>query len=236
MRFSGSARRAAADTVHHICTVIERTIAATTHGRYLVEPAAGSAPAPMLVGCHGYAEAAEEMLGRLRAIPGAEGWLLVSIQGLNRFYQRRTNDVIAGWMTRQDRDLAIADNVAYVSAIVDTAAREFHAAPQTVFAGFSQGVAMAFRGAAASGRDVRGVIAAGGDIPPEIDAASLGRIRAAMVSRGSRDEWYTDQKFATDRDRLRSAGVDVSAVAFDGGHEWSPDVIRAAAGFLDRCR
>src|SRR5471032_2470151 len=142
--------------------MIERAIAADTHGRYLVEPPAVSGPAPILVGFHGYAEAAETQLDRLRAIPGADRWLLVSIQGLHRFYQRRANDVVASWMTRQDRELAIADNLAYVARVVEAVADEWAHTPRLVFAGFSQGVAMAFRAAAASARPVAGVIAVGG--------------------------------------------------------------------------
>ena len=159
--------------------MIARTIATATHGRYLVVPPAADGPAPLLVGFHGYAELAEQQLARLQAIPGSNRWLLVSVQGLNRFYQRRTNEVVAGWMTRQDRDLAIADNLAYVSNVVDAVAREWRAADTLVFTGFSQGVATAFRAAASSPRAVSGVIAAGGDVPPEIDAASLRRINAA---------------------------------------------------------
>jgi len=207
--------------------VIERAIATTTHGRYLVEPASG--PAPVLVGFHGYAERAEAGLERLRAIPGADRWTLVSIQGLNRFYQRRTNEVIAGWMTRQDRELAIADNLAYVAAVLDVVSREWPTTAPTIFSGFSQGVAMAFRAAAAGGQ---AVIAAGGDVPPEIPRERLSSIRSVLICRGTRDEWYSAEKFAADRRRLTDAGVAVTAVEFDGGHEWSRDVIDAASGFL----
>src|SRR5437867_6992748 len=128
-----------------ISAVIERTIPARTHGRYLVVPPAVSQSAPVLVGFHGYAETAETHLARLRAIPGAERWLVVAIQGLHRFYQRRTNEVVASWMTRQDRELAIADNLAYVASVVDEVGCTWPVRPRIVLAGFSQGVAMAFR-------------------------------------------------------------------------------------------
>ena len=195
-------------------------------------PPAADGPAPLLVGFHGYAEHAEQQLARLQAIPGSNRWLLVSVQGLNRFYQRRTNEVVAGWMTRQDRDLAIADNLAYVSNVVDAVAREWRAADTLVFTGFSQGVATAFRAAASWPRAVSGVIAAGGDVPPEIDAASLRRINAALICRGARDDWYTAEKFAADDDRIRSAGVRPRSLEVDAGHEWSDAIARAAGEFL----
>ena len=58
-------------------------------------------------------------MDRLEAIPGSSAWTLVSIQALHRFYRGRTDDVVASWMTREDRDEAIADNLAYISAALD---------------------------------------------------------------------------------------------------------------------
>ena len=212
--------------------MIERSIATGTHGRYLVVPPAAAGPAPIVMGFHGYAEGAEAQLDRLRTIPGAEGWLLVSVQGLNRFYQRRTNEVVAGWMTRQDRELAIADNLAYVAGVMDAVGREWPGAPRIVLAGFSQGVAMMFRAAAAAAKPVDGVVAVGGDVPPELERAALARVRAALVCRGMRDEWYTSATFDNDVRRLRDAGTDVRPLLFEAGHEWSDDVVRAMSLFL----
>jgi predicted esterase len=212
--------------------VIERAIAAGTHGRYLIEPPAHAGPAPILAGFHGYGEGADAQLERMRRIPGADRWLLVSIQGLHRFYQRRANEVVASWMTRQDREKAIADNLAYVAAVMSAVAGEYPGAPRLLFAGFSQGVAMTFRAAAASARAVDGVIAVGGDVPPELDAAAVGRVGHALVCRGARDEWYTQATFQRDVRRLREASVAVEPVEFEGGHEWSEAVVQAASLFL----
>jgi predicted esterase len=101
-----------------------------------------------------------------------------------------------------------------------------------VFAAFSQGVAMGFRAATATTRRVDGVIAVGGDVPPEIDAAALAGAQKALVCRGTSDEWYTDAKFQHDITRLRQSGVTVHAVTFEGGHEWSDAVLKNAAAFL----
>jgi predicted esterase len=212
--------------------VIERTIEAMTHGRYLVVPPASPGPAPVLVGFHGYGELAEMQLDRLSAIAGADRWLLISIQGLNRFYQRRNNAVAAGWMTRQHRELAIADNLAYVASVMEVVHRDWPTTSTLVYAGFSQGVAMAFRAAAASSRPVRAVMAAGGDVPPEITPTDLARIGTVLLCRGSRDEWYTADIFERDQRTLRDAAVTVRTIEFDGGHEWSVDVLQGAAAFL----
>src|SRR5262249_8527169 len=146
-----------------------------------VDPPIGTDPAPMLVGFHGYAESADRQLERLRAIEGSERWLLVSIQGLHRFYQRRAEQVVASWMTRQDRELGIADNIAYVSKVLENVSMTWPVTRSIVFAGFSQGVAMAFRAAVNSNAERVSVIAVGGDIPPEIESRALGRVSAALI-------------------------------------------------------
>ena len=190
----------------------------------------------MLVGFHGYGEGAEAQLERMRRIAGAEEWRLVSIQGLHRFYQRRADEVVASWMTRQDRELAIADNLAYVAAVLETLDEEHPGSRRLVLTGFSQGVAMMFRAATASPRAVHGVIAVGGDVPPEIDAAALARVRTALVCRGTQDEWYTEPIFLRDIQRLRDAGAAVEPLEFAGGHEWSAAVVQAAGRFLGEGR
>jgi predicted esterase len=212
--------------------VSTRTIAVTTHGRYLIDPPASAGPAPLLVGFHGYGEGAEAQLERLRRIPGGDRWRLMSIQGLHRFYQRRANQVVASWMTRQDRELAIGDNLAYVAAVLDEVDREHPGAPRLVLSGFSQGVAMTFRAAGASARTVDGVIAVGGDVPPELDEAAIGRVGRILVCHGTRDEFYTDAIFDRDVQRLRASNVGVTPLTFDGGHEWSDAVVEAASLFL----
>ncbi len=211
--------------------LIERSIETITHGRYLVE--AAKAGLPLLVGFHGYAESAEMQFTRLREIEGSDRWVLLSVQGLHRFYRGRSTDVVASWMTRQDREFAIADNTSYATKVIDTVTKEYSCAKNLVLSGFSQGVAMAFRTAAGLGRPVDGMIALGGDVPPELDASGLSHIRKALLSRGNKDEWYTAEKLAADERRLREAGVHVEAFSFNAAHEWTPEFSRAATRFLN---
>ncbi len=213
--------------------MLERTIPASTHGRFLVEPASRAPAAGLVVGTHGYGEGAETHLHRLTRIPFSDRYTLVSVQALHRFYRSRTREVVASWMTRQDRELAIRDNIAYVNGVVDTVVRAASlSSTALVFAGFSQGVAMAFRAACGSPLAVSAVMALGGDVPPELDAASLSRVPVALLGRGVRDEWYTEAKMAADVTRLRAAGVDVRTVVSDGAHEWTAAFSEAAGVFL----
>ncbi len=216
----------------------ERSIATTIHGRYLVaaptEP--GSRPAPLLVGFHGYGEPVALQLERQRALPGTRNWAHCAIQGLHRFYRGRDEEVVASWMTRQDREHAIADNLRYVAAATETAARELDARGPRVFAGFSQGVAMAFRAAAAAPETCQGVIALGGDLPPEIAERDPLALPPVLLARGSADDWYDARKFEHDLAVLRAGGIAVEAFTFTGGHEWAEAFAVAAGRFLAKIR
>ncbi len=214
--------------------IVAHVIAVASHGRYLVREALETGSTPLLVGFHGYMETADTQMERLAHIPGADRWVLVSIQGLNRFYHRQAEQVVANWMTRQDREVAITDNNAYVSAVVETVRMQLGATGPLVFAGFSQGVAMTFRAACASTLHVAGVVALGGDVPPELDRNALALVRNALMGRGERDGWYTAEKRAADVARLRDAQVNLEAPVLDAAHEWTADFSRTVGVFLDR--
>jgi predicted esterase len=214
---------------------VAQVIPTRIHGRYLVrESLQASQPAPLLVGFHGYMESAEIQMERLAAIPGAHQWVLVAIQGLHRFYRGRTEDVVSSWMTRQDRELAIADNKAYVDAVVESVAQRFSATGPLVFAGFSQGVATAFRAGCTSQRAVSGLVVLGGDVPPELNQSALSRVSSVLLGRGERDEWYAESKRTLDIARLRESGVVLETPVLDAAHEWTTDFSRLAGAFLDQ--
>jgi predicted esterase len=187
-------------------------------------------PRGLLVGFHGYMESAEIQMARLEQIPGTEPWMLVSIQGLHRFYRGRSEAVVAGWMVRQDREILIADNIAYVDAALETVAAP--AGVPLVFAGFSQGVAMAFRAAMRGRTAAEGVIAVGGDVPPELLADPAVSFPRVLLARGAREDWYTDEKLQADVQALTARGVQVTSLVYDAGHDWTHEVAVAAGEFL----
>ena len=179
------------------------TIEARTHGRYLVRVPATAPPWP----------------------------LLVAIQALHPFYTRK-EQVVASWMTRDDRELAIADNIDYVGRVLERVRQEHLTRPTLVFAGFSQGGAMAYRAAAHYRAD--GLIILAADVPPDVIARQNVPLPPILIGRGVKDDWYTEAKEAADVAALAKIGARVESCVFDGGHEWT-DAFRSAAGaFLKR--
>jgi predicted esterase len=197
------------------------TIETAVHGRYLYEDRGAKR---LLVGFHGYGEDAAAHLAELERIPGIERWSVAAVQALHPFYTR-SGSVVASWMTSLDRELALMDNVAYIRRVVEALPR-----PRLlVFAGFSQGASMAVRAAAHVGKPA-GLILLGGDVPPEIRADEAVTFPPVLIGRGTRDDWYTEEKFNKDSSFLEPK-TSVTRCVFEGGHEWS-DEFRAAAGEL----
>ena len=215
-----------------------RPARAEVQGRYLLRRAAGDGAAPILVCLHGYGENAERLLEAVVEVPVASAWHLVAIQALHPFYNPRTGEVLASWMTKLDREEAIRDNITYVGRVVGEVKNELapgDADRPLVFLGFSQGTAMAYRAAFGGGHDCAGVVALAGDFPHEIMPREGGAHPRVLIGRGTEDEWYDEAKMENDLARLSAFDVEVETCVFDAGHEWTPEFRSCCADFLRRC-
>lgn len=213
--------------------VTTQLIETPTHGRVLIDAPAG-APAAVLVAFHGYAQSADDMLAELKQIPGSDAWTLVSVQALHRFYARGDEKVVASWMTRQDREQAIADNLHYVDRVLDSVRMRADSAvgvPAFVL-GFSQGAAMAYRAGVLGRHTVAGVIAIGGDVPPDTRVVPASRWPRVLVAAGASDHWFTPEKVAADEAFLRAHGVVHEVLRYDAGHMITDEVRARVQAFV----
>jgi predicted esterase len=168
-------------------------------------------------------------LDAVRRIPGIDAWLVVAVQALHPFYSRDQR-IVASWMTREDRELAIADNVDYVGRVLDDVRSEWPVSHPLVFAGFSQGGAMAYRAAAAHTCDAIVVLAA--DVPPDV-AESSAPLPRVLLGRGTADTWYTAEKCRADVHTLATRAPRVEECVFEGGHEWTGPFYGAVGRLLE---
>lgn len=219
----------------------ELSVETTTHGRVLIEEPAGADPIGLLVVFHGYGQRAEDALDQIRRIPGAPRWRIASVQALHLFYTRDSRAVVASWMTRERRDVAIADNVAYVDRAIEAALYlpALHASTPSgphalVFVGFSQGASMAYRAALLGRHRPHGVVALAGDIPPELAPIEPARWPPVLIGAGETDTWFTGTKLDGDLSFLSARGVTHEVIRFKGGHEWTPEFREAVGAWLSR--
>ena len=91
---------------------------------------------------------------------------------------------------------------------------------------------MAFR-AAVLGRDrSAGVIAVGGDVPPELLADASAEFPPILLLRATRDDWYTAVKHGADVAALSARGARFHGVVYEGAHEWNAAVAEEIGRFI----
>ena len=168
-----------------------RHVPTTVHGRYFVSPAESGSAEFWFLGCHGQAQTAEEFIGDLDLVPRGGRWLAAAVQGLNRWYAGRSQKIVANWMTSQDREIVIPDNVHYLDNVMDALERE-HGTPRgIVIAGFSQGVAMAYRAGVLCRRPSSAIVSVCGDVPPELKVDGSRAWPRVLAMTGTEDTWYS---------------------------------------------
>ena len=131
-----------------------------------------------------------------------------------------TTVVGATWMTREDREQDIADNVDYLDTLVgEVLARNATARLRVL--GFSQGSATVLRWAVRGVRIPQQLILWAGEVPTDVDwtmgARKLAHTRIDVV-RGNRDEVTSQAGLEKNLRTLAEAGLGYQQHDFSGGH------------------
>jgi predicted esterase len=209
--------------------------------------ASGAAPAAareLWYILHGYAMLAPAFLGDAGVLDDGSR-MLVAPEALSRFYdggqaermQHKDVPVGASWMTREDREMEIADANAYLDAVHAMVAGEFAAAgvplPPVTLLGFSQGGATAARWIASGRSPVSRFILWGSSMAHDVDIASddapLRKVATIIVA-GTRDIFATPKAVEREMARLAADRFPFRHLSFDGGHRLDDDTLRAIAG------
>jgi len=197
--------------------------------RYYREP--GAASDVLWYVLHGYGQLAAHFLQECWPLCAAGP--VIAPEGLSRFYLRGgRGEVGASWMTREDREYEIGDQVAYLDALhADVCAR--HGSPRRVHVlGFSQGCATASRWVVRGTTGVHALVLWGGTLPPEIDLVAerprFQGLRLVLVG-GRGDAAVPAAAHEEQERRLAAAGLDAERRLFDGGHELHEETLRSLA-------
>lgn len=209
----------------------EHELIVPRHARYSAF-GPGRGATELWIACHGYAQLARTFLGGMAVLDDGRR-RVVAPEGLSRFYleldPKGHGRVGASWMTREYREAEIADQQAYLDAVIES---EGAGAAPIVALGFSQGGATVARWALRAPRCDR-LVLWGSTPPDELEPAlregELASTRITLVA-GRRDSIVPHERLASWADRLRAAGADIELVEFDGGHRLDDDTLRRIAG------
>lgn len=177
----------------------------------------GESPAhDLLFVLHGYGMHAGQFIKNFDPIASSD-LKIVAPEGLSRFYRRGFDgDVIASWMTREDRLSEIADQRYFLDKLYD--AMVGSADRRVYVLGFSQGTATASRWMSGNTRRFNGLALWGGDFAPDIESPIIGLPPIQCVV-GNQDPFIPLPMFEERCIALENKGYEVVRTVFEGTHE-----------------
>jgi predicted esterase len=208
--------------------------------RYYTIGTPGALVRDLWIVCHGFSQLAQNFAEPFRAFE-SDTRLIVAPEALSRFYldsrpmHTQSSPVGATWMTRENREMDIADNTDYLDALyerlLESLANEgaerdrirVHAL------GFSQGAVAVARWAALGSAVVDHLVLWGHSIPDDVNLRALGDRRPGITVElvyGARDRLMAPEIAAAQRAVLEGSGVRFRMREFDGGHVLSTAVLR----------
>ncbi|MCB0811071.1 MAG: hypothetical protein KDB96_17470, partial [Flavobacteriales bacterium] len=151
-----------------------------------------------------------------------DGLLIAAPEGLSRFYlDAQHQRVGATWMTREDREHEIGDQLSYLDALAASLLDECPRAKGLGVLGFSQGVATACRWTALGKANAQHLVLWGGSMPPDLDRDLMrqrwGDMRVHLVQ-GEKDELVPEQVVSANAAILQRAQVEHAVHHHAGGH------------------
>lgn len=217
----------------------ERHIAVTRTARYYVLGEIGPEIEDVWFVCHGYGQLALDFVKEFECIEDPRR-LVVAPEALSRYYLStetgfHTADVKVGaaWMTREDRDIEIADYVRYLdslhSEILSSIGREN---VRVTVLGFSQGGATANRWVTRGSSRVDRLIMWGSLLAADADlnqAAVFFRNVKLSIVYGTRDQYADSGMIAAYEKVLTEKGIPYDLRTFDGGHRMDRSTLREIA-------
>ena len=175
---------------------------------------------------HGYGQLAREFIDGVSAADDGTR-LIVAPEALSRFYSSQAplahfssaaDPVGASWMTRDDREDEIVDQIFWLGQVLETyRARVAPNTPVTVL-GFSQGAAAAVRWVDSGGVTPAHLIVWGALPDASLPTNSVVWTTRCTLVVGNRDQFLPEAKVEAERARLDQAGVPYTFVSFVGGH------------------
>lgn len=178
---------------------------------------------------HGYSQQISGFANALKTLKTEENAIIIP-EALNRFYIKGSSgEVGASWMTKEEREADIHDNISYLDGLC----KSFSIENKTLSVlGFSQGAATAVRWACRGEMKVDKLVLWAGAVPPDLnleqDVPKLRRHNLCLVV-GSNDEYLGTVEVEKMSDRLKELEVPFRIISFEGGHTLKSAVLKQLA-------
>ncbi|OFZ51575.1 MAG: hypothetical protein A3D92_08555 [Bacteroidetes bacterium RIFCSPHIGHO2_02_FULL_44_7] len=177
----------------------------------------------VLYALHGYGQLAKYFMRKLYDLP--EDILLVVPEGMHRFYLNGTGGRVgASWMTKEAREIDIADNLAWLDALDARITKKYGIQKRYVL-GFSQGGATALRWAFHGQISMDALCIWASDFPPDLFDATPKELRPIChYLIGDKDPYFRADRQDELCSLFRSKGFEIHQ--FDGEHDIDTKILK----------
>lgn len=171
---------------------------------------------------HGYGQLAEFFLRKFKAF-FSDQRLFVAPEGTNYNYlQGFEGRVGANWMTKHEREMAIANNQRFLNSLFEIICKEYEVLPKINILGFSQGAATASRWCNQFKYPISKLVLWGGGFANDLQIKGLGdHLKHSEVSivLGDQDEFINSDAIQKQEELILSLEVKVNKITYQGGHD-----------------
>ena len=209
--------------------MIKKTLQIEKKARYFLLGNPGNDTSIVWVVLHGYGMLSEFFIQKFKKLEN-KNTLILAPEALNRFYiDTNYGRVGASWMTKDERQDDIKENIKYLNSLMDQIIKEIgHNRFKINVLGFSQGGATACRWLFKSGLKFENLIMWAGDIPKdtltEENRLKWNDMNTHLVM-GKKDELINEEMKAKFLKLVTDYKLDYKLTLYDGDHRIYPDVL-----------
>lgn len=209
--------------------MIKKTFQIEKKARYFQLGNPGNDTSIVWVVLHGYGMLSEFFIQKFKKLEN-KNTLILAPEALNRFYiDTNYGRVGASWMTKDERQDDIKENIKYLNSLMDQIIKEIgHNRFKINVLGFSQGGATACRWLFKSGLKFENLIMWAGDIPKdtltEENRLKWSDMNTHLVM-GKKDELINEEMKAKFLKLVTDYKLDYKLTLYDGDHRIYPDVL-----------
>ncbi len=178
---------------------------------------------------HGYAQSAKKFIHKFDELNDGKT-LIICPEGLSRFYWKNfTGDVVASWMTKEDREDDIADNMNYLNSIYNTIISQLNDNVVISFFGFSQACPTLSRWASSQQPHFHHLIMWGGQLAHDENyrnSKDYFSDKKLFFIYGLEDEFLPFGYKERHLSLARMAGMDFEIITYEGKHEIKREVLK----------
>lgn len=171
---------------------------------------------------HGYGQLAEFFIRKFLPFD-SEDRLIIAPEGTNYSYLKEFQGRVgANWMTKHEREVAIANNHRYLNVLTGKIMEKFEHLPKVNVLGFSQGAATSTRWASQWNNQIDTLVLWAGGFAQDL---SLDFCREKfehtnlILAFGEKDELIQEEQKKQQMKLVETLGKRLTVLMFEGGHE-----------------